>query len=100
MKRHSEPEWQRWNTGIIASLYQKKQEELAKQAAIIAAFRQHVADVINGVTANQMTGANQAFLGTSSSAACRLSATRRLAEHSNSATSTIMPGSMAPTSTS
>jgi len=35
----------------------------AKQAAIIAAFRQHVADVINGVTANQMAGANQAALG-------------------------------------
>jgi hypothetical protein len=60
---HPEPEWQRWSNGVIASLYQKKQEELAKQAAIIAAFRQHVADVINGVTANQMAGANQAFLG-------------------------------------
>jgi hypothetical protein len=60
---HPEPEWQKWSNGIIASLYQKKQEELAKQAAIIAAFRQHVADVINGVTANQMAGANQAFLG-------------------------------------
>lgn len=58
-----EPEWQRWSNGVVASLYQKKQEELAKQAAIIAAFRQHVADVINGVTANQMAGANQAFLG-------------------------------------
>lgn len=58
-----EPEWQRWSNGVVASLYQKKQQELAKQAAIIAAFRQHVADVINGVTANQMAGANQAFLG-------------------------------------
>ena len=58
-----EPEWQKWSNGVIASLYQKKQQELAKQAAIIAAFRQHVADVINGVTANQMAGANQAFLG-------------------------------------
>lgn len=58
-----EPEWQRWSNGIVASLYQKKQEELAKQSAMIAAFRQHVADVINGVTANQMAGANQAFLG-------------------------------------
>lgn len=60
---HPEPEWQRWSNGVIASLYQKKQEELAKQAAIIAAFRQHVADVINGVTANQMAGANQAAFG-------------------------------------
>ena len=60
---HPEPEWQRWSNGVIASLYRKKQEELAKQATIVAAFRQHVADVINGVTANQMAGANQAFLG-------------------------------------
>jgi len=60
---HPEPEWQKWSNGVIASLYQKKQEELAKQAAIIAAFRQHVADVINGVTANQMAGANQAAFG-------------------------------------
>jgi hypothetical protein len=58
-----EPEWQRWSNGVIASLYQKKQEELAKQAAIIAAFRQHVADTINQVTANQMAGANQAAFG-------------------------------------
>src|ERR1700722_9386034 len=60
---HPEPEWQRWSNGVIASLYQKKQEELAKQAAIIAAFRQHVADVVHGVRANQMAGANQSFLG-------------------------------------
>jgi hypothetical protein len=58
-----EPEWQRWSNGVIASLYQKKQEELAKQAAMIAAFRQHVADVVNQVTANQMAGANQAAFG-------------------------------------
>jgi hypothetical protein len=30
---------------------------------MLAAFRQHVADVINGVTANQMAGANQAAFG-------------------------------------
>jgi hypothetical protein len=60
---HPEADWQKWSNGVVASLYQKKQEELAKQAAIIAAFRQHVADVINGVTANQMAGANQAFQG-------------------------------------
>jgi len=60
---HPELEWQKWSNGVVASLYQKKQEELAKQAAIIAAFRQHVADVINGVTANQMAGANQAAFG-------------------------------------
>ncbi len=31
---HPEPEWQKLSNGIIAGLYQKKQEELAKQAAI------------------------------------------------------------------
>jgi len=60
---HPEAEWQKWSNGVIASLYQKKQEELAKQAAMLAAFRQHVADVVNGVTANQMAGANQAAFG-------------------------------------
>jgi hypothetical protein len=58
-----EPEWQKWSNGVIASLYQRKQEELAKQAAMLAAFRQHVADVVNGVTANSMAGANQAAFG-------------------------------------
>jgi hypothetical protein len=62
---HPEPEWQKWSNGIIAGLYQKKQEELAKQAAIIAAFRQHVADTINDVTANSMAGANHAAYGES-----------------------------------
>jgi hypothetical protein len=46
-----ELEWQKWSNGVIASLYQRKQEELAKQAAMLAAFRAHVADVVNGVTA-------------------------------------------------
>jgi hypothetical protein len=58
-----ELEWQKWSNGVIASLYQRKQEELAKQAAMLAAFRAHVADVVNGVTANSMAGANQAAFG-------------------------------------
>ena len=58
-----EPEWLKFSNGVIASLYRKKQEELAKQAAIIAAFQQHVADTINGVTANEMAGANHAAYG-------------------------------------
>ena len=58
-----EPEWQRWSNGVIASLYQEKQKQLAIQSQMIAQFRAHVADVINGVTANSMAGANQAFLG-------------------------------------
>jgi hypothetical protein len=60
---HPEAEWQKWSNGVVASLYQRKQEELAKQAAILAAFRAHVADVINGVTANEMAGSNQSAFG-------------------------------------
>jgi len=58
-----EPEWQKWSNGVIASLYQEKQKQLAIQSQIIAQFRAHVADVINGVTANSMAGANQAAFG-------------------------------------
>ena len=60
-----EPEWQKWSNGVIASLYQKKQQELAKQAAIIAQFQQHVAQTINGVVANSEAGANHAVYGES-----------------------------------
>ena len=58
-----EPEWQKWSNGVIASLYQEKQKQLAIQSQIIAQFRAHVADVINGVTANAMAGSNQAAFG-------------------------------------
>ncbi len=60
---HPEPEWRKWSNDIIAGLYQEKQKQLAIQSAMLAAFRAHVADVVNGVTANSMAGANQAFLG-------------------------------------
>ncbi len=58
-----EPEWRRWSNGVIASLYQEKQKQLAIQSQMIAQFRAHVADVINGVTANSEAGANQAAFG-------------------------------------
>jgi hypothetical protein len=58
-----EPEWQKWSNGVIASLYQKKQEELAKQSAMIAQFQLHVAQTINGVVANREAGANHAAYG-------------------------------------
>jgi hypothetical protein len=58
-----EPDWQKMSNGVIATLYEKKQQELAKQAAIIAAFQQHVAQTINGVVANSMAGANHAAYG-------------------------------------
>jgi len=38
---------------------------IARAAAIIAAFQQHVADTINEVTANQIRGANQSAAGMS-----------------------------------
>ena len=62
---HPEPEWQKWSNGVIASLYQKKQQELAKQGAMIAQFQMHVAQTINGVVANSEAGANHAAFGES-----------------------------------
>jgi len=57
-----EPAWQAWSSGVIAGMYRKKQEEEAKQSAIIAQFQNHVAETINGVVANQQRGAaNSAF---------------------------------------
>ncbi len=57
-----EPEWRTWSNGVIATMYRKKQEEEAKQSAIIAAFQQHVVDTINSVVANQQQGSyNSAF---------------------------------------
>ena len=59
---HPDPEWQKYSSGVIGTLYRKKQEEAAKQSQIIAEFQQHVADTINGVVANQQRGAyNAAF---------------------------------------
>ena len=57
------PAWQAWSNGVIASLYQKKADEAAKQSAIIAAFQRHAADVVNGVVANQERGASNAAFG-------------------------------------
>jgi hypothetical protein len=60
---HPDPEWQKYSTGVITTLYRKKQEEAAKQSAIIAQFQQHVADTINGVVANQQQGSYNAAFG-------------------------------------
>jgi len=71
----------------------KKQAELAKQAAMIAEFQRHVADTINGVTANSMAGANRADFGQdSSSAGSKPPAIHPPAQLSSSATNTITPG--------
>ena len=60
---HPEAEWLKYSSGVIATMYRKKQEEEAKRSAIIAQFQQHVADTINGVVANSMRGANNAAFG-------------------------------------
>jgi Cysteine rich repeat len=60
-----EPDWQKWSNGVIASLYQKKQEEAEKQAEIIQDFQNKVVQTINEVTANQMRGSMQSANGTS-----------------------------------
>jgi len=53
-----EPKWQSYSNGFIAKLYQMEAQKEATQDAAVAAFQRHVADVINGVTANAMRGAN------------------------------------------
>jgi hypothetical protein len=60
---HPDPAWQKYSTGVITALYRKKQEEAAKQSAIIAQFQQHVADTINSVVANQQQGSYNAAFG-------------------------------------
>jgi hypothetical protein len=60
-----DPEWQKWSNGIITDMYRKKQEELAKQSAIIAQIQQHAIDTITGVTARQQAGSLQSASGTS-----------------------------------
>jgi hypothetical protein len=55
-----QPKWQAQVNGMIAQLYQKQQMEEAKRSQMIAQFQQHVAETINGVTANAMRGADQA----------------------------------------
>lgn len=60
-----EPEWLKWSNGVITDLYQKKQEEAAKQQEIIRDFQNKVAETINGVVANQQAGSMQSAYGTS-----------------------------------
>ena len=60
-----DPEWQKWSNGIITNMYRKKQEELAKQSAIIAQVQQNAIDTINGVTARQQAGSLQSAVGAS-----------------------------------
>jgi hypothetical protein len=58
-----EPEWQKMSNGYIANLYHFKATQVAQQQQMVYQFRQHVADVTNQVTANQIAGANQSNFG-------------------------------------
>jgi len=60
---HPEPDWERMSNGNIANLYQMKAKQVALQQQAIGQFRQHVADVLNSVTQNQIAGANQSNFG-------------------------------------
>ena len=60
-----EPDWQKWSNRVIASWYQKKQEEAEKQAEIVQDFQNKVVQTIYEVTANQMHGSMQSAYGTS-----------------------------------
>jgi hypothetical protein len=60
-----DPEWQKWSNGVIAAMYRKEQEELAKQSAIIAQLQQNVVDTLTGVTARQQAGSMQSAYGVS-----------------------------------
>ncbi len=62
---HPDPAWQKWSNGIIANLYQRKQEELAKQAAIVAQLQQNVINTLQGVTARAQAGSMQSAYGAS-----------------------------------
>jgi hypothetical protein len=53
-----EPKWLAYSNGFIAKLYQIEAQKEANIDAMVAAFQKHVADTINGVTANAQRGAN------------------------------------------
>jgi hypothetical protein len=58
-----EPAWQQASNQMIATIANAKQQQLAKQGAMIAQFQLHVVQTINGVVANQQRGANNAAFG-------------------------------------
>jgi hypothetical protein len=58
-----EAQWDALINPMIAQLYRQQQIEAAKRSQLIAQFQQHVADTVNGVTANSMRGANQSAFG-------------------------------------
>ena len=96
-----EPEWQKMSNGVIATLYQKKQEELAKQSAMITSFSSTSRRPSTASSRTVRPVPTMLLMArVRSSAACRPSAIRRVARRSSSATSSTTPGSMGRMSTS
>jgi hypothetical protein len=60
---HPELDWQKMSNGYISQLYQFKAKQVAIQQQAITEFRQHAANVINGVTARMVAGGNQSQFG-------------------------------------
>jgi hypothetical protein len=58
-----DPQFEAWSGGMISKLYAARAQSIQQQNAMIAAFQQHVAQTIMGVTANAQRGANQAARG-------------------------------------
>jgi hypothetical protein len=58
-----EPKWQASSNGIIAKMYNAEAQKEAMQDKIIADFQRHVAETINGVTANAMQGSMNSAYG-------------------------------------
>jgi hypothetical protein len=58
-----DPQFEAWSGGMISKLYAARAQLVAQQNAMIAAFQQHVAQTIMGVTANAQRGALQAAHG-------------------------------------
>ena len=59
----SESKWQAYSNGFIAKLYQAEAQKEATIDSIVAAFQRHVADTVNGVTANAQRGAQNSTFG-------------------------------------
>jgi Cysteine rich repeat len=58
-----EPKWQAASNGVIAKLYNAEAQKEAMQDKMIADFQRHVAETINGVTANASQGAMNSAYG-------------------------------------
>jgi hypothetical protein len=60
---HADAQWQQYSNAVITALYSKKQEEEAKQSAVIAQLQAYAIASINGVVANQQRGSNISAFG-------------------------------------